>query len=168
MKLQRGDGGARGHCLCLCPAWASSGPRLPLSPQVVYTERYENKQEHDQSSINLIRCSYLGAMDMSETTSEEQIPYTVSSTSQKNVGQGYEDTEKAWLPSNVSRTSSLPPPEPSESLAQSRSRSVIVPYSDSGVQLSTHTIILDFSMVHYVDSQASVVLRQVSTTETWP
>lgn len=138
------------------------------SSQVVYTERYENKQEHDQSSINLIRCSYLGDMDMSETTSEEQIPYTVSSTSQKNVGQSYEDTEKAWLPSNVSRTSSLPPPEPSESLAQSRSRSVIVPYSDSGVQLSTHTIILDFSMVHYVDSQASVVLRQVSTTETWP
>nr|XP_048307164.1 testis anion transporter 1 isoform X5 [Myodes glareolus] len=143
-------------CRCFCDC-----EELEPETRVVYTERYENKQEHDQSSINLIRCSYLGAMDMSETTSEEQIPYTVSSTSQKNVGQSYEDTEKAWLPSNVSRTSSLPPPEPSESLAQSRSRSVIVPYSDSGVQLSTHTIILDFSMVHYVDSQASVVLRQI-------
>ncbi|XP_038199777.1 testis anion transporter 1 [Arvicola amphibius] len=143
-------------CRCFCDC-----EEVEPETRVVYTERYENKQEHDHSSINLIRCFYLGSMDTSETTSEEQIPYTVSSTSQKNLGQSYEDMEKAWLPSNVSRTSSLPPPEPSESIAQSRSRSVIVPYSESGAQLSTHTIILDFSMVHYVDSQASVVLRQI-------
>eukprot|EP00073_Rattus_norvegicus_P041575 XP_008771003.1 PREDICTED: testis anion transporter 1 isoform X5 [Rattus norvegicus] len=122
--------------------------------EVVYTERYENKQEHG-SSINLIRCSYLGSGDSSQTTSEEQVPYTVSSTSQRNIGQNYEDTEKAWLPNSPPRNSSLPPPENSESLAQSRSRSVILPYSD------THTIILDFSMVHYVDNRALVVLRQM-------
>ncbi|XP_032745164.1 testis anion transporter 1 isoform X5 [Rattus rattus] len=122
--------------------------------EVVYTERYENKQEHE-SSINLIRCSYLGSGDSSQTTSEEQVPYTVSSTSQRNIGQNYEDTEKAWLPNSPTRNSSLPPPENSESLAQSRSRSVILPYSD------IHTIILDFSMVHYVDNRALVVLRQM-------
>ncbi|XP_036022902.1 testis anion transporter 1 [Onychomys torridus] len=144
-------------CRCFCDC-EELGPQ----PRVVYTERYENKQEHDQSSINLIRCSYLGDGELeSETTSEEQVPYTVSSTSQRNVGPSYEDTEKAWASNNPSRNSSLPPPETPEGLAQSRSRSVIAPYSDSGLQTNIHTIILDFSMVHFVDSQASVVLRQM-------
>ncbi|XP_038954625.1 testis anion transporter 1 isoform X9 [Rattus norvegicus] len=136
-------------CRCFCDC-----EELEPESRVVYTERYENKQEHG-SSINLIRCSYLGSGDSSQTTSEEQVPYTVSSTSQRNIGQNYEDTEKAWLPNSPPRNSSLPPPENSESLAQSRSRSVILPYSD------THTIILDFSMVHYVDNRALVVLRQM-------
>lgn len=144
-------------CRCFCDC-----EELEPEPRVVYTERYENKQDHDQSSINLIRCSYLGNGELeSETTSEEQIPYTVSSTSQRNLGQNYEDTEKAWLSNNPSRNSSLPPLETSESLAQSRSRSVVGPYSDSGLQSNIHTIILDFSMVHYVDSRALVVLRQM-------
>lgn len=134
--------------------------------QVVYTERYENRQEQD-SSINLIRCSYLGSGDSSQVTSEEQIPYTVSSTSQRNIVQSYEDTEKAWLPNSPPRNSPLPLPEASESLAQSRSRSIIMPYSDTSVQNNTHTIILDFSMVHYVDNRALVILRQVSTKEAW-
>ncbi|XP_052600379.1 testis anion transporter 1 isoform X3 [Peromyscus californicus insignis] len=146
-----------GICRCFCDC-----EELEPEPRVVYTERYENKQEHDQSSINLIRCSYLGNGELeSETTSEEQIPCTVSSTSQRNLGQSYEDTEKAWVSNNPSRNSSLPPLETSESLAQSRSRSIITPYSDSGLQSNIHTIILDFSMVHYVDSRASVVLRQM-------
>ncbi|XP_032745162.1 testis anion transporter 1 isoform X3 [Rattus rattus] len=136
-------------CRCFCDC-----EELEPESRVVYTERYENKQEHE-SSINLIRCSYLGSGDSSQTTSEEQVPYTVSSTSQRNIGQNYEDTEKAWLPNSPTRNSSLPPPENSESLAQSRSRSVILPYSD------IHTIILDFSMVHYVDNRALVVLRQM-------
>lgn len=136
-------------CRCFCDC-----EELEPESRVVYTERYESKQEHG-SSINLIRCSYLGSGDSSQTTSEEQVPYTVSSTSQRNIGQNYEDTEKAWLPNSPPRNSSLPPPENSESLAQSRSRSVILPYSD------THTIILDFSMVHYVDNRALVVLRQM-------
>ncbi|XP_028744257.1 testis anion transporter 1 [Peromyscus leucopus] len=144
-------------CRCFCDC-----EELEPEPRVVYTERYENKQDHDQSSINLIRCSYLGNGELeSETTSEEQIPYTVSSTSQRNLGQNYEDTEKTWLSNNPSRNSSLPPLETSESLAQSRSRSVIGPYSDSGLQSNIHTIILDLSMVHFVDSRALVVLRQM-------
>ncbi|XP_028632884.1 testis anion transporter 1 [Grammomys surdaster] len=142
-------------CRCFCDC-----EELEPEPRVAYTERYENKQEQG-SSINLIRCSYLASGDTSLNTSEEQVPYTVSSTSQRNVGQNYEDTEKAWLPNSPPRNSSLPPPENSESLAQSRSRSVIVPYSDTSVQINTHTIILDFSMVHYVDSRALVILRQM-------
>lgn len=113
----------------------------------------------------MIRCSYLGSREVSPYVSEEQIPYPVSSTSQRNLVQNFEDTEKAWLP-NPSRTSSLPLPENSVSLAQSKSQ--LIPASDVSVQMSTHTIILDFSMVHYVDTQALVVLRQVSTKEAWP
>ncbi|OBS83769.1 hypothetical protein A6R68_22284, partial [Neotoma lepida] len=154
------EGASRGKARARAPKTSAFLPERRSSSWIVYTERYENKQEHG-SSINLIRCSYLGNGELeSETTSEEQIPHTVSSTSQKNLGHSYEDM-KAWLPSNASRNSSLPPPEPSESLAQSRSRSVIIPYSESGLQTDIHTIILDFSMVHYVDSQALVVLRQM-------
>uniref|UniRef100_A0A8C6GRU7 Solute carrier family 26, member 8 n=1 Tax=Mus spicilegus TaxID=10103 RepID=A0A8C6GRU7_MUSSI len=141
-------------CRCFCDC-----EELEPEIRVVYTERYENRQEQD-SSINLIRCSYLGSGDSSQVTSEEQIPYTVSSTSQRNIVQSYEDTEKAWLPNSPPRNSPLPPPEASESLAQSRSRSIIMPYSDTSVQNNTHTIILDFSMVHYVDNRALVILRQ--------
>uniref|UniRef100_A0A8C6GTN9 Solute carrier family 26, member 8 n=1 Tax=Mus spicilegus TaxID=10103 RepID=A0A8C6GTN9_MUSSI len=142
-------------CRCFCDC-----EELEPEIRVVYTERYENRQEQD-SSINLIRCSYLGSGDSSQVTSEEQIPYTVSSTSQRNIVQSYEDTEKAWLPNSPPRNSPLPPPEASESLAQSRSRSIIMPYSDTSVQNNTHTIILDFSMVHYVDNRALVILRQM-------
>ncbi|XP_027244850.1 testis anion transporter 1 isoform X3 [Cricetulus griseus] len=144
-------------CRCFCDC-----EELEPETRIVYIERFENKQEHDQSSVNLIRCSYLGNGTMTEeSTSEEQVPHTVSSTSQKNLGQSYEDTDKIWLSSNPSRNSSLPPPEGSESLAQSRSRSIIIPYSDTSMAPSIHTIILDFSMVHYVDNEASVVLRQM-------
>ncbi|KAL6092191.1 hypothetical protein STEG23_008110, partial [Scotinomys teguina] len=145
-------------CRCFCDC-----EELEPETRVVYTERYETKQEQDRSSINLIGCSYLSGREQeSETTSDEQIPHTVSSTSQKNLGQSYEDTEKAWVSNNPSRNSSLTPHETSESLlAQSRSRSVISRYTDLGQQTNIHTIVLDFSMVHYVDSRALVVLRQM-------
>lgn len=162
----RGNKRARKPGPSALPEPCSSRSPSPLTSQVAYTERYENKQDQG-SSINLIRCSYLGSGDTSPTTSEEQIPYTVSSTSQRNIG-NFEDTEKAWLPNNPPRNSPLPPPENSESLGQSRSRSAIMPYSDTSVQINTHTIILDFSMVHYVDNRALVILRQVSTQEAWP
>ncbi|XP_051009391.1 testis anion transporter 1 [Acomys russatus] len=140
-------------CRCFCDC-----DELEPETRVVYTERYEIKQEQDQSSTNMIRCSYLGSRDVSPRVSEEQIPYAVSSTSQRNLAQNYEDTEKAWLP-NPSRTRPLPPPENSEGLSQSKS--LAIPSSDVGVQMNTHTIILDFSMVHYVDTRALVVLRQM-------
>ncbi|XP_076773352.1 testis anion transporter 1 isoform X3 [Arvicanthis niloticus] len=142
-------------CRCFCDC-----EELEPEARVIYTERYENK-EGQQSATNLVRCSYLASGDTSQATSEEQIPYTVSSTSQRNMGPNYEDMEKAWLPNDPARNNLLSPPENSESLAQSRSRSVILPYSDTSVQFNTHTIILDFSMVHYVDNRALVTLRQM-------
>lgn len=74
----------------------------------------------------------------------------MSSTFQKNQGQSYEDV---WLPTKPARNNMRLPPNASGSQVRSRSEPSFVP--------STHTIILDFSMVHFVDAQAVVVLRQV-------
>lgn len=136
-------------------------PPHTLLSQIVYLERFENKLDSDTSSVNLVRCSYFDNMNTSQSSSDDQVPYTVSSMSQRNQEQSYEDMNKQWLAQNPSRNSSIPPPDMTESLGRSR---YLIPYSEPPLQPSTHTIILDFSMVNYVDSQALVVLRQVSTT----
>ncbi|XP_077017715.1 testis anion transporter 1 isoform X4 [Tamandua tetradactyla] len=140
------------RCYCNCDE-----PEPP--PRVLYTERFESKMDNDSSSINLVRCSRFESMSTSQNISDEQVPYTISSTSQRNLGQNQEEVEKVWLPHNPLRNNSLPPlPEAAESQGRSRS---LLPYSDVSLLPSTHTIILDFSMVHFVDAQASVILRQM-------
>lgn len=136
-------------------------PLLFLS-QIVYTDRFESRRDHDSSSINLIRCSRFESMNMSQSISDDQGPYTLSSMPHRNHGQNYEDMDKAWLSNNPSRNNSMPLPGTAEN--QERRRSFL-PHSDSSLLPSIHTIILDFSMVHFVDSRASVSLRQVSTEE---
>ncbi|XP_012576028.1 PREDICTED: testis anion transporter 1 isoform X2 [Condylura cristata] len=140
------------RCYCNCD-------ELEPPPRIVYTERFESKLGHDTSSINLIHCSRLGSMNLSESSCEGQVPYTVSSMSQRIPGQHYEDVEELWFPNNASRKSSMPLSAPAESLI--RDRAVLAPYSGVGLQSAIHTIILDFTMVHYVDSRASVILRQM-------
>lgn len=132
-----------------------------LLSQVIYTERYESKRDHSTSSVNLIRCSRLESGSISQISSDDQMPYAVSSTFLRNQGQTYETVEKEWLSNEPSR--SLPDATPS----QVRSRA-LVPYSESFLLPSTHTIILDFSMVHFVDSRALVILRQVRSSPTPP
>ena len=133
----------------------------PLTPvQVVYTERFESRRDYDGSSINLIRCTRLDSRNMSQTSSDEQVPYIASSTLQRNQEQNYEDVERTWLPKHLPRDRAMPFPAAEESQVRSRS---VLPYSESSLLPNTHTIILDFSMVHFVDSWASVTLRQVST-----
>ncbi|XP_006148738.1 testis anion transporter 1, partial [Tupaia chinensis] len=141
------------RCYCNCD-------EMEPPPRVTYTERFENKVDPDASSINLVRCSHFENRDTSQSSSEDQIPYVASSTSQRNQEQSYEDVEKTL--SKPSGNNSLLSPNSNESQERSRSYN---PYSDGSFLPSTHTIILDFSMVHYVDSRATVVLRQVSTGE---
>uniref|UniRef100_A0A0D9RCP0 Solute carrier family 26 member 8 n=1 Tax=Chlorocebus sabaeus TaxID=60711 RepID=A0A0D9RCP0_CHLSB len=138
-------------------AFCLLNPPLTLSSQILYTERFENKLDPDASSVNLIHCSHFESVNTSQTASEDQVPYTVSSMSQKNQGQQYEEVEKVWLPNNSSRNSSPGLPD----VAESRGRRSLIPYSDASLLPSVHTIILDFSMVHYVDSRGLVVLRQI-------
>ncbi|XP_037375481.1 testis anion transporter 1 isoform X2 [Talpa occidentalis] len=139
------------RCYCNCD-------ELEPLPRIVYTERFESKLGHDTSSINLIRCSRLESINMSESSSERQIPFTVSSMSRRIPEQNYEDVEDLWFPNNVSGKSSIPLSAPNESLIRD---TALAPYSSITVQSATHTIILDFTMVHYVDSRASVILRQM-------
>lgn len=136
-------------------------PPLTLSSQVVYTERFESKRDLDSSSsINLVRCSRFKIMDTSQTMSDDQVPYITSSTSQRNPN--YKEVEKVWLSDDPSRSMSITLPVASETQVGGRT---LLPYSTSSLLPSIHTIILDFSMVHLVDAQALVVLRQVSTKE---
>ncbi|XP_041615911.1 testis anion transporter 1 isoform X2 [Vulpes lagopus] len=129
-----------------------------LLKEIVYTDRFESRRDHDSSSINLIRCSRFESMNMSQSISDDQGPYTLSSMPHRNHGQNYEDMDKAWLSNNPSRNNSMPLPGTAEN--QERRRSFL-PHSDSSLLPSIHTIILDFSMVHFVDSRASVSLRQM-------
>ncbi|XP_011841970.1 PREDICTED: testis anion transporter 1 isoform X2 [Mandrillus leucophaeus] len=148
------DTSLQGEKICRC--FCNCDDLEPL-PRILYTERFENKLDPDASSVNLIHCSHFESVNTSQTASEDQVPYTVSSMSQKNQGQQYEEVEKVWLPNNSSRNSSPGLPD----VAESRGRRSLIPYSDASLLPSVHTIILDFSMVHYVDSQGLVVLRQI-------
>nr|XP_054413400.1 testis anion transporter 1 isoform X4 [Pongo abelii] len=147
------DTNLQGEKICRC--FCNCDDLEPL-PRILYTERFENKLDPDASSVNLIHCSHFESMNTSQTTSEDQVPYTVSSVSQKNQGQQYEEVEKIWLPNNSSINSSPGLPD----VAESQGRRSLIPYSDVSLLPSVHTIILDFSMVHYVDSRGLVVLRQ--------
>ncbi|KAB1261468.1 Testis anion transporter 1 [Camelus dromedarius] len=138
------------RCFCNCD-------ELEPRPRVVYTERFESKRDKYSSSINLIRCSRFESMNTNQSMSDEQVPYTTSSISQENPIPNYEDVEKVWPSDNSSRLFSTLP-EASESQVRDRPP---MPYLASSLQPLIHTIILDFSMVHLVDSQASVVLRQM-------
>nr|XP_003923243.1 testis anion transporter 1 isoform X2 [Saimiri boliviensis boliviensis] len=140
-------------CRCFC----NCDDLEPL-PRIVYTERFENKLDPDASSINLIHCSGFESVNTSQTSSEDQVPYTVSSMSQKNQGQELEEVENVSLPNNPSGYSSPGLPDAAESRGRSRS---LIPSSDAPLLPSVHTIILDFSMVHYVDARGLVVLRQI-------
>ncbi|XP_058441547.1 testis anion transporter 1 isoform X1 [Marmota monax] len=137
------------RCSCNCD-------ELEPPPRIVYTERFENKEALDASSVNLVRCSHLESINISPSVSDEQMPNTGSSSPQRIQGQNYGDMEKVRIANHPSRNSLLPPPDTTGS--QERS---LIPYSDMSFQPSTHTIILDFSMVQYVDFHALVVLRQM-------
>ncbi|XP_032109435.1 testis anion transporter 1 [Sapajus apella] len=140
-------------CRCFC----NCDDLEPL-PRIVYTERFENKLDPSASSINLIHCSGFESVNTSQSSSEDQLPYTVSSVSQKNQGQQLEEVENVSLPNNPSRNSSPVLPDVAESRGRIRS---LIPSSDAPLLPSVHTIILDFSMVHYVDARGLVVLRQI-------
>lgn len=102
--------------------------------------------------MSLMQCTRMDSGDMSQYSSEEQVPNTVSSILQRNQGQSYENI---WVPNKHSGNDPKSLPDASGSQVRSR--------TDSSLLTSTHTVILDFSMVHFVDSQAVVVLRQVGT-----
>uniref|UniRef100_A0A8C2SDH5 STAS domain-containing protein n=1 Tax=Capra hircus TaxID=9925 RepID=A0A8C2SDH5_CAPHI len=148
------EGAQRGKiCRCYCNC-----DEPEPSPRVIYTERYEVQRGRESSFINLVRCSRFESVDTGQSMSEDQVPYITSSSSQRNPN--YEEVEKVWLSDDPSRSMTITLPEASDTQVRATK---LLPYSTSTVLPSVHTIILDFSMVHLVDAQALVVLRQVST-----
>uniref|UniRef100_A0A2K6EFR0 Solute carrier family 26 member 8 n=2 Tax=Propithecus coquereli TaxID=379532 RepID=A0A2K6EFR0_PROCO len=152
--FNRSDTNLRGEkiCRCFCDCDEQEPP-----PRIAYTERFENKADRDSSSVNLIRCSRFNDGNTSQSASEDQVPYVASSLAQRNQGQNYEDVEEVWLQKERPSHSPVPVADAVESPGRSRS---LIPYSDE-VLPPTHTVILDFSMVHYVDPWALVILRQM-------
>ncbi|XP_010603657.1 testis anion transporter 1 isoform X5 [Fukomys damarensis] len=121
-------------------------------PNIAYTERYEYQEDFSSSSGNLIHCTPLEPTTLSQKTSDEETP------SQRYHGEICEDVGKGWPSSNTLQKSVPSPQDPGAAPAERR---LNAPCSDVTVQPATHTIILDFSLVHYVDSQALVILRQM-------
>ncbi|XP_019060266.1 testis anion transporter 1 isoform X4 [Fukomys damarensis] len=120
--------------------------------EIAYTERYEYQEDFSSSSGNLIHCTPLEPTTLSQKTSDEETP------SQRYHGEICEDVGKGWPSSNTLQKSVPSPQDPGAAPAERR---LNAPCSDVTVQPATHTIILDFSLVHYVDSQALVILRQM-------
>ncbi|XP_016079157.1 PREDICTED: testis anion transporter 1 [Miniopterus natalensis] len=149
------EGGSRVEQLCRC---FCNCDELEPPPRIVYTERFESKWDHKPSSINLISCTRLDSGSSSQTSYSDQMPYVVSPTFQRNQEQNCDNMEKIWLPNKPARNNLRQFADASDSHVRSHS---VIRYSDSSFLPCAHTIILDFSMVHFVDSRATVILRQM-------
>ncbi|XP_063095060.1 testis anion transporter 1 isoform X3 [Cavia porcellus] len=126
--------------------------------EIAYTERFKYK-EPDSSSVNLVHSSHLDPTSPSDSMLngvEQELSYVVPSTSQRLQEEPYENVERGWASSN-----SLQKNIPSLQDTTAGKMKLTTPYSDVALQPSTHTIILDFSLVHYVDCRGLVVLRQM-------
>ncbi|XP_049620757.1 testis anion transporter 1 [Suncus etruscus] len=136
------------HCACVCEE------QEPTS-KVPYTEIYESRQDHEATSLNLIHCIRFGSAGTLPDYYDQQIQCSLSNSGLQLQGQTNNETTKNWDPGNPSENVTVP--DSPENQGQNR-----VPlYSDSFLQPGIHTIILDFTMVHFVDAQALIILRQM-------
>ncbi|KAM6182322.1 testis anion transporter 1 [Erethizon dorsatum] len=143
-------------CKCFCNCEDLEPP-----PRIAYTERYEYREDLDSSSINLIRCSHLEPTSPSQSTldePEEEMQYAVPSTSQRREEETYEGAGKGWPSSNSLQKNVPSLQDTGAAPAKTKSNAL---YSDVTLRPTTHTIILDFSLVHCVDCHGLVVLRQM-------
>ncbi|XP_072497983.1 testis anion transporter 1 isoform X3 [Notamacropus eugenii] len=141
-------------CACNCDE-----PEPP--PRITYTEHLENRSESDVSSIDLLHCSRFDTAFMSRSLSEDQM--ALRQLNSKN-----EDVEKVWVPSHTTINSSgvqmlMASPSANEhGEGHHRSRHDPCKHSSDVSFISTiHTIILDFTMVNFVDTKATQVIRQI-------
>uniref|UniRef100_H0WLI6 Solute carrier family 26 member 8 n=2 Tax=Otolemur garnettii TaxID=30611 RepID=H0WLI6_OTOGA len=140
-------------CRCSCECDEQEAPA-----RIVYTEQYVQRPDNDSSSFKLIHCSRFSSGNTSQSESSVQVPQMLSSVSQRSQGKSFDNEDQVWFQKESNRKSFLQLPNSDEN--QERSRSLIQ-YSDESQHPSTHTIILDFTMVHYVDPWALVILRQM-------
>ncbi|KAJ6662527.1 hypothetical protein lerEdw1_011663 [Lerista edwardsae] len=140
------------YCACVCE------PPEPL-PRVPYTEKLLKRvhmanESPSSSSLALIRWTKIGSRYTSETRSLAvqgqyiQSPITIERPGQHEGIDRKSVLNRLWYSTDVPGTRSTTQLYPVE--------------SDSSTYL-IHTIILDFSMVHFVDLQASYLLREATT-----
>ncbi|XP_007483829.1 testis anion transporter 1 isoform X2 [Monodelphis domestica] len=147
-------------CSCNCDE-----PEPP--PRIAYTEHLENKSESDSSSIDMFDCSPFEVPNTSRSMSEEQMAYMMSHSNLRHLI-SKEEIEKIWDPSHSTINSSgaqLLMPSPSNiEHGEIPFRNKHDPgklNSDVSFISTIHTIILDFTMVNFVDVKAIQVIRQI-------
>uniref|UniRef100_A0A6I8PLM5 STAS domain-containing protein n=1 Tax=Ornithorhynchus anatinus TaxID=9258 RepID=A0A6I8PLM5_ORNAN len=148
-------------CGCNCEE-----PEPP--PRISFTERLKNRSQTDSSSsINLVHCSRYESGTPSWPRSESHTPgpgnLPLPRSSRAPVPQK-EEVERIWIPSSQSGLTSEETPSDNQAFNSHDSKCVskgTQEYSEDSYMPNIHTIILDFSMVHFVDLQASKTLRQI-------
>ncbi|XP_031820847.1 testis anion transporter 1 isoform X5 [Sarcophilus harrisii] len=147
-------------CACNCDE-----PEPP--PRIAYTDHLENRSESDISSIDLFHCSRFEGPLMSRSMSEEQMVCMMGHGNLRNLNSKNEDVDKVWVPSHTTINSSgvqllTASPSNNEHI-ESHHRNKHDPgkhSSDVSFISTVHTIILDFTMVNFVDVKATQVIRQ--------
>ncbi|XP_066480710.1 testis anion transporter 1 [Tiliqua scincoides] len=138
------------HCACVCD------PPEPL-PRVPYTEKLLRRvhmanESPSSSSLALIRWTKIGSRYTSETQSlgvpgqYTQSPNIRERTEQHECVNRKDIRNRLWYCSDPPVT---------------RSTTQLYPANSDSSTYLIHTIILDFSMVHFVDFQASYLLREL-------
>ncbi|XP_074167247.1 testis anion transporter 1 isoform X7 [Sminthopsis crassicaudata] len=148
-------------CACNCDE-----PEPP--PRIAYTDHLENRSESDISSIDVFHCSRFEGPLMSRSMSEEQMVCMMGHGNLRNLNSKNEEVDKVWVPSHTTINSSgvqllTASPSNNEHI-ESHHRSKHDPgkhSSDVSFISTVHTIILDFTMVNFIDVKATQVIRQV-------
>ncbi|XP_074167237.1 testis anion transporter 1 isoform X1 [Sminthopsis crassicaudata] len=148
-------------CACNCDE-----PEPP--PRIAYTDHLENRSESDISSIDVFHCSRFEGPLMSRSMSEEQMVCMMGHGNLRNLNSKNEEVDKVWVPSHTTINSSgvqllTASPSNNEHI-ESHHRSKHDPgkhSSDVSFISTVHTIILDFTMVNFIDVKATQVIRQI-------
>ncbi|XP_038605323.1 testis anion transporter 1 [Tachyglossus aculeatus] len=149
-------------CGCNCEE-----PEPP--PRISFTERLKNRSQTDSSSsINLVHCSRYEGGTPSWPRSESHMPcpgnLAFPRPSRAQAPQK-EEVERIWIPSSQPALTSEEAPSDNQVFDSQDSKCVSKGtqehFSEDSYMPNIHTIILDFSMVHFVDLQASKTLRQI-------
>uniref|UniRef100_A0A4X2LJ66 Solute carrier family 26 member 8 n=1 Tax=Vombatus ursinus TaxID=29139 RepID=A0A4X2LJ66_VOMUR len=141
-------------CACNCDE-----PEPP--PRIAYMEHLENRSESDVSSIDMLHCSRFESAFVNRSLSEDQIAL-------RHLNSKNEEVEKVCIPSYTTVNSSgvqlLMASSSTNEQGEVLHRCKLDPgkhNSDVSFISAIHTIILDFTMVNFVDTKATQVIRQI-------
>ncbi|XP_074092537.1 testis anion transporter 1 isoform X3 [Macrotis lagotis] len=143
-------------CTCNCDE-----PEPP--PRIAYTEHLENISESDASSIELLQYSPYDNAFLNRSLSEEQMAYVSGHSNLRHLNSKNEEVDQVWVPShttiyNTGEQMLMASPSANE---HGEYHPRMKDSSDVSFISTVHTIILDFTMVNFVDVKATQVIRQI-------